>query len=310
MTDTQLVEKIYDELLKTNSRLNDLNSLSKGGNLTVDVVEKKVGTKHDMSVMIFELAERLYSTKSLLQKSMKQLDHYKSISIKSQKECISLQSKLLEEKDNSLKAERNNTESVIQDLKNVVQKEVQSYSEIVRSGTNTLDNISSPVKILDVKNAVKDAIRDNITRQNRRKNAVIFGLEDEPGKKLAETVGELYHEMFDKTDDLTCIVKVERFNCTNKSDEYIPPIKVSFQNETKALEFLQNSNYLRYIPFYKAVYCSRDLTRDEQKERKILVSKLKSKITQFPENNWVIRHGKVTSNGIWKKRSYEGCDID
>ena len=126
---------------------------------------------------------------------------------------------------------------------------------------------------------------------------------------MEETVGELYHEMIDKDDDLACIAKVERFNCANNNEDYIPPIKVSFHDESKALQFLKNAKYLKYIPFYKSVYCSRDLTRDEQKDRKILVSELKSKIKQFPENNWVIRHGKVTSNGIWKKRSYEGCDI-
>ena len=146
----QLVDKIFDELLKTNNRLNDLNSLSKGGKLTADVVEKNNGTKHDMAIMILELAERLYSTKNLLQKSMKQLDYYKTISIKSQKECISLQTKLLEEKDQTIKEERDSVGGVMQDFKNVVQKEIQSYSEAAKSGTNNIENISSPVKIVSM----------------------------------------------------------------------------------------------------------------------------------------------------------------
>ncbi len=157
--------------------------------------------------------------------------------------------------------------------------------------------------IYPIKKAMRQLKEDDV----RSKNIVVHGLDINPSNTLSikdrrqsvkMQVQDILHETtsgtaFEVSVDTESVQVLGKVTNSGKA----PPVLVKLKSEKESMHVLRNANKLSKVRCFRAVFITADLGEDELKNRRELVTKLKEKITKFPEEHWIIRDGKVTSNG-------------
>ena len=180
----------------------------------------------------------------------------------------------------------------LESVKETVQSEMKSFSDVVKSKCVSSDLSSSKIKL-----AVHSAMRD----EDRAKNFIIFGAEEElecEGEEMTDK--ELVQEIFSivKGGDEKSIVKCERVG-VKKSADAKRPIKVTLKDSESVREVLNKSKVLKSFPStgYNFELCKLFLSPDRSLEERIrrqnLVKEMKDLIKKDPEKKYYIRNNRV-----------------
>ena len=159
---------------------------------------------------------------------------------------------------------------------------IRSFAEIVKS-----ENKSS-VTTQNIQRAVKSAVSED----QRSKNVVIFGLQEEKQNDRLQTRVTLMVKLI--TDGETPPIKdVIRIGAAKSG--VCRPVRVTFDSKEVAISVFSGAKNLRKNPVYKSIYVSPDRSAEELAERKKPVCQLKEKIEKEPEMYHFILNGKVNS---------------
>ena len=233
------------------------------------------------------LASFLATACKLLDDQARMIDNFRELRsleqpeiISSQRSVIKLQAELLQCKEDQLKSLKTTVQTTVHET---VQEEIRSYSAAVKK-------IPSPVMSNgNLKKAVKDAIVDD----DRSKNIIVFGLDEEDGECLQERITDVLQELGEKPRaDATRFGRMDK----DREGKFMPrPVKVTVANSTSARQILLKSKNLRMVQRFKSVYLSPDRSSEERATQKKLVSELKKLIKEQPGLYHYIRGGTVCS---------------
>ena len=153
-----------------------------------------------------------------------------------------------------------------------------------------MNSIPSPViSTGNLKKVVQDAIVDD----DRHKNFIVFGLQEEVGECLQEKITEVLQELGEKPRaDAT---RFGRGSENSRGKQMPRPVKVTVASSTTVRQILSKSKNLRNVDKFKSVYISPDRSSEERVTQKKLVSEVKKKMNEQPGLYHYIRGGAVCS---------------
>ena len=143
-----------------------------------------------------------------------------------------------------------------------MQTEIRSYSDAVKTVS-----ASTAVNEGNLKNAVRDAIEE----EDRTRNLVIYGLDEEAGELLSDKVSQIFEELHEKPHIETC--RIGRLT----AEKSVRPVKVMLSSYVAVRQILSKAKNLRKVDRFKSVYVCPDRTLEERKIQKQLVLELKQK---------------------------------
>ena len=242
--------------------------------LTLDLFKHKSVTKELLATIVLEMGTLICDSKMVLRSACEKIDKQKSDLIQTKNELIECKSGKLES------------------VKETVQSEMKSFSDVVKSKC-----VSSELSPSKIKLAVHSAIRD----EDRAKNFIIFGAEEELECEEEEmTDKELVKEIFSivKGGDERSIIKCERVG-VKKSTDAKRPIKVTLKDAKSVREVLSRSKILKsfqstdYNFEFCKIFLSPDRSLEERISRQNLVKEMKDSIKKDPNKKYYIRNNRV-----------------
>ena len=233
-----------------------------------------------------DLVEMLHNSINLLEELTACTSDYRNTSsnmktqlIESQRSIIDLQSKLLICKDEKLESLDGAVKSSIKDT---IETEMETYCSIVQKNRSTGNIVISAE---DVKTAVQSVVQ----AEDRSKNLMIFGLQEETDENVNDAVGEVFHVLGEKPRVEACRLG------SNKSDKSMRPIKVTASSAAVVNQILSKARKLRQIEKYKAVFVCPDRSPEERANQRELVKSLKIKLVEEPDKKHSIKNGQIIS---------------
>ena len=173
-----------------------------------------------------------------------------------------------------------------------IKSEIKSFSDVVKS--KCVSSELSPAKI-------KMAVHSAMTEEDRAKNFIIFGAEEEPECEENEmTDRDIVRDIFGimKYSDETSITKCERVG-VKKSADAKRPIKVTLQDAESVREVLSRAKLLKsfHTTGYNFEFCKLFLSPDRSLEERItrqhLVKEMKDRIKKDPGKKYYISNNRV-----------------
>ena len=207
--------------------------------------------------------------------------------IKCQSSVIDLQKKLLDAKEVQLKSITSAVTEKVGEVKNDVQAELRSYSEVLQSRKES--DLSLTLCSAEMKTAVKTALADRADEEGRQNNLMIFGLKEEAEENIADKVNELFCEINEKPH-----FDAKRLG-RNKSGEHVRPVRVVLQGSQAIRQILVKAVKLRETEVFKSVFISPDRTPEQRAAQRELVTEVKRRRVAEPHKRHFIRGGTVAS---------------
>ena len=191
---------------------------------------------------------------------------------------IKLQGELLERKEEQLASLQTAVRTTVQDS---VKTEIRTYSDALKKPT-----AAAPISPAAFKKVVKDVFED----EDRSKNIMVFGLAEEDGEQLEDTIISVFSELGEKPKCPAVRVgksPVAGIGCR--------PVKVTLASSTAVRQLLMKARLLRQVERLKSVYLCPDRSPEERASRRQLILDLKKKTSEQPEHRHYIKCGKVVS---------------
>ena len=158
---------------------------------------------------------------------------------------------------------------------------MRTFSDVVRQ--NCSDKIT-PKKL--------EALVKSVLRTDDRKRAVMmFGLEETDGEVLSTKVDSVLSSI--SISDKPAVNDCYRVGAVKQG--LSRPVKVLFNSQDAAARMLKDSSNLRSVAQYGKVFVSPDRTPEERSGRKMLVERMKKKISEEPHKYHFIRNGEICS---------------
>ena len=231
-------------------------------------------TKKVMSKLLYSVYKE---TKIFVREAVKMkedVEELKSSLIRSQNSVIKLQSELLEGKSKQLESVQTTVKSAVQET---VQAEIRSYSKAVSK---------DPPETALTEQGLKKAVQSAVSKEDRSKNFVVFGLMETDDEKLSDKVDELFEQIEVKP-------RYEAVRIGRRSADKTRPIKISVTNSNNVHEILLKSKNLRRSQHHKTVYISPDRSPEEQARQHLLVLEMKEKAKKDLKRRYYIRSGII-----------------
>ncbi len=184
-------------------------------------------------------------------------------------------------KDKQLEVVQNTVSDAV---KSSVKLEMKSYSEVVNS-TQT-----APVPAVK---AIKQAVEEVVQAEDRSKNLMMFGLQEEPNEDTCAAVSGVLEFLGEKPRHESVRIGVKEESGTDKSRPR--PVKISLSSSAHVIRILRAARNLKNCEQYKMVFICPDRTLQEQKARRDLVASLKKKLKDEPEKRHFIRSNKIVT---------------
>ena len=245
--------------------------MSKGSDiqLSAEVIEKFCGSKKDISEMLFNMMTVSIDCIKVLQAGCAEVDLLKSESKEAFKELTEVQAELLESKTRQI-------EMMQTEVKNTLKTEIKSYSDAVKKASGEM------ITIKKIKSVVEDVVED------RSKNLMIFGLDDNPDKPMISKVTELFEYLGEKP-----MFSAERIG--RKTPGKVQPVRVALTRADTVFRLLSKARRLKESDKYGKVFLSLDRNVKQREELKSLVREKEEKSRQEPDKLFFIRKGKICS---------------
>ncbi len=233
-------------------------------------------TKDVLANLIVTMTGVLCSSKSMLKLASVKFEKLTLDQLENQKCLIKMQNELLQSKNDEVEA-----------VNETVKTEMMSFSQALSQ------NRSKQITPKKLRAVVKSVVED------RKKNLMVFGLNEEDDEILDDEVEEMLQSMSYNPP----VRESHRVGARKPGIDR--PVKISFNSAEAAAEVLRLSRGLKKIPAYTTVFINPDRTPDERAARKKLVDILKQKITDDPEKYHFIRNGTVVSTDKLNKKKDE-----
>ena len=191
---------------------------------------------------------------------------------------IALQSELLVSKDAQLKAVTSTVETVV---KESVEK---SYSQVTAANIHHAQShpVISPAMI-------QRAVKVITEVEERSKNLIVFGLEEEEEEEVRARVSELFGTLGEKPRP----EEVSRLGM--KRSGHNRRVIVKLRTSAAAAGVLKKTQGLRNSEKFKTVFISPDRTLTQRAEHRKLVDQMKERAAEDKSKRFFIRNGQVES---------------
>ena len=176
--------------------------------------------------------------------------------MEAERKVIQLQEQLLESKDNQLKGL---TSTVVRDT---VQK---SYCQVAAT------NVSTPVSPTITPAAIQRAVKDMADVEERSKNVVISGLDEQDSESIEKRVAEIF-EAVDEKPQLETVSRVGKKTADNNR-----PVIVQFRSDSTTTGILRKSQTLRNTENFRKVFVSPDRSIIQRNKHQQLVAEMKKR---------------------------------
>ena len=187
-------------------------------------------------------------------------------------------SEMLNEEVGKLKTELNTTKIELKDGKNDIQN-------------IKLENVELSKNLNDLKETTDNNIKYllNMDRNNRRRNAIFFGIPEEEKLQIGE--GENRIELSNDIDKISFMIdfmggdkhQVANVYRLGKKGDKIRPIKTTFLSDIAAKYILTNSNKLANLKLN--IYVKQDRSKGEMEEFKRLGKRKEQLIQEYPSTD-------------------------
>lgn len=268
-TDNYFVEdnlKVVAEASK--SLFSDLCSVYGTEKLTPDILNKPSVVKAQMAEWLFTAVQLMdYCCLPLMSSARSRIERLQEEKIEDQRDIIRLQNDLISQKNEELGQ-----------VSKTVETEMKSFSSVLQK------NCSSALSPRNIATAVKSVKK----QEDRSKELVVFGVQEEEGECLDKKVVKLL-ENLDEKPRVTDCVRIGRSAAGDK----VRPIRFSVRNSEQVHNILRKAKLLKDVEGYKSVYISPNRTVEERISRQKLVSELKKKRSEDPNSNYFIHRGEV-----------------
>ena len=231
-----------------------------------------------------EEARDIMDRQQVMMSDMKEvIDLLKIEALSDKEKVIRMQDKLLQCKDEQLTTLQSTVKATVEStVHSTVQKEIKSYSAAVSQ--KNCGPVLTPASLQKV---VVKAIEED----DRSKNLLVFGLLEEEGEQIEETIGEIFAELDEKPRVTACRIGKK----SPGASSVCRPVKVSLASSISARQILSKTRRLKQMERRKSVYICPDRSPEERAARKGLVSELKKITAEQPDREHFIRHGTVFS---------------
>ena len=127
-------------------------------------------------------------------------------------------------------------------------------------------------------------MKDEVAEEDRSRNLMVFGLEEEPGEQINEKVSQVLLELGEKP-----IIEASRIGLIKDSKA------ATVSSLTIVQQILSKARSLRNSEHYKKVFISADRSTEQRAKQRELVQELKRRRTEEPDKRFYIRSGKLCS---------------
>jgi len=257
-------------------------------------LKEKLGDKLNMASLIINLTNVCLSAKCLMRKM-----HGHNFELRGK--VADLSSSAMQKTTDEMRGNQNEIISAIEEVKKEVATNAgnRTFADILDNNAGVVGDSQSLV------GPIKKAMRQVKTEDLRMRNVIVHGLDIKPGtprenlaehvKKMAHEVvsdinGDLGEQLYDEPEELAVLGKI---NMSGRA----PPVLVRMKDSRHAKLVLSQAHKLSKMHQLRRVYITPDLDKEEREKRRELKDLMKKKITEFPQEHWVIRSGTVTSIG-------------
>ena len=205
----------------------------------------------------------------LLESAVDMSEEYQKLKdkkIEAQKCIIELQNRLIEKKD-----------AEISSVQSTVKEEIKTYSAAVSKSCSAA---LAPKKI-------QAAVRKVTEKNDRSKNLIIYGVNEEKSEVLEKRVTEILDEIEEKprVQDCCRIGLVREQQCR--------PIKFALASQEHVTQVLRKSRMLRTKTGFQSIYICPDRSVEERRAFKKLLEELKQRRNTEPDKVFSIKNNKI-----------------
>ena len=205
----------------------------------------------------------------LLESAVDMSEEYQKLKdkkIEAQKCIIELQNRLIEKKD-----------AEISSVRSTVKEEIKTYSAAVSKSCSAA---LAPKKI-------QAAVRKVTEKNDRSKNLIIYGVNEEKSEVLEKRVTEILDEIEEKprVQDCCRIGLVREQQCR--------PIKFALASQEHVTQVLRKSRMLRTKTGFQSIYICPDRSVEERRAFKKLLEELKQRRNTEPDKVFSIKNNKI-----------------
>ena len=206
-------------------------------------------TKATLSGWLVTALEVLNHTKWNMSRGNEVMHRLKNEKINDLETIIGLQKEVITKQNSELS-------DVVQET---LKKEMKSYSDTVKK--------NFPAPAITPKQ-IKSVVREAVALEDRSKNVMIFGLEEEEDEDLGEKITGLLEDLGERPQLVDC----KRLGkATTKK-----PVKVTLRSPEAARQVLAQSRKLRHVPRRETVYICPDRTPEERELYTALNNEMKN----------------------------------
>ena len=222
-------------------------------------------TKGVLSDWLEFASTRINNNEDLILKLIAVVDHLQTDSLADKAKIIKLQSEIIECKDRQLQSVQSAMETAVQ---TTMKKEMRQYSDVVGK-----QNSSPALSQQTLKKVVKNAIIE----EDRSKNLMIFGLQEDEKENIDDKVAEIFSELDEKPRAVSSRVGKPRTSGHSR------PVKVCVSSSAAAQQLLLKSGRLKQVEKFKTVFVCPDRSPEERASRRQLVLDLRNAVKQHPD---------------------------
>ena len=288
-TTFKLIQDIPDVIESIDALIDPLFELGGDNEVVEEDFSNKYKDGNNAVRLAFELFSKLYDSRQILDELRSVIPVLKDTIKKREQELMKKKARL--SKLQPIVDEVKNNTAAICELSKELNKANQGVSSELKSYSSVLQksNIGQKTTTTALNNAraIKTAVKEIFTDEDRKKNIILFGLEEGENVSLDNKVDEVFLEIGQKP----VLVQVVRLG---QPTERCRPVRVSLKSSDTVHSILKDSPRLKSSARFSKVYISSDRTPKQRIKHKELVEELKNKIQEDSSRHWKISKGGVT----------------
>ena len=161
-----------------------------------------------------------------------------------------------------------------------MQSEIKSYSSALAEKAQP--TVISP-------DVLKKVVQAAVEEEDRSKNIMFFGLDEEKNETLSNRVDEVFVSVGEKPSFVASRVG-------KKSGSKPRPVKVTLTGNSSIHLILAKAKRLRTVDKFKSVFLSPDRSPDERAQHRNLILELKQRIIEQPDKKHFIKDRHIVTS--------------
>ena len=269
----------------------------KGSPITVEVLEKKCGTKQDLSRIIINLVNQMKKNLNMMKRAVGEIEKGQQETKQGHVQVMKLQKELLDCKSEQINTFHQSFDDQLKSYSDALMEKGNEQSVAVSDSSVSTKNTNKTL----IRTVVNSAIKETNAALDRSKSLMLFGLEEseEEETKFKTRLTGIVKGLLEDIGIEEYTQPIARRLGTKRSDKP-RPVRVTLGSSSEVHEILLKRKFLKTTDYYN-VYMAPDRTPEEQKMHNGLVKKLKEKIKEMPEKRFYIKNGQIHCDEQAKK---------